>query len=593
MWYLEQMQKNLTESDKRRLSEIYAPVVVAVQPDDSRRGLCVMPDGEIRYYGVEGKKHCWAKDGRSVYLSSYNGLDWTRHDAPEGSAPVLNMGVVQTGYPAMGAAVRIPWSGRYVTAVSWDSGERRGTWAELSEIGPGDEEPRLVKICDEVCGDLFQPVILESRHRLIVTTYLRTDGNYFPRVLISDDDGEHWKIVPLHPTPMHTVVYPHRGLRWQNNGSEPNLTELPDGRLMLLARTSLDYFYVYYSDDCGDHWTEGEPSLFHGTLTTSFLLKLSDGRVICFWNNTRPLAEPNHDLTWPPVGSGVKQGRGEDAFTNRDVNHAAISGDGITWKGFRELALNEVRGASDFRVKGGSASSGDKSVHQFQALELPMGKILVAYGQNAIARRMAVFDVNWLYETSRTEDFSRGMEHISTHLFVKSLSDSHIGKGYNGHCAWNRTDGALLVPDPDCTGGEVLQICRVHDERIVSELQGMVWNFPASANGTLTMELRIEGAGVHARLCDHWINPSDEYTGLYAAYDFELDTRVMPRGTWCTVAAEIKDGTASVFCDGKPLFAVPQRLPAPTGISYLHLQTMAEGTDFRGTLVRRLEYHGE
>lgn len=58
-------------------------------------------------------------------------------------------------------------------------------------------------------------------------------------------------------------------------------------------------------------------------------------------------------------------------------------------RAIRELALNGVRNAADFRVKGGSKSSIDKSVHQFQALELSFGKILVSYGQNAIARRPA------------------------------------------------------------------------------------------------------------------------------------------------------------------------------------------------------------
>ena len=152
MWYLEKLRHNLTESETRRLKAIREPTVVAVQPDDSRRGLCVMPDGELRYYGVEGKTHCWAADGRSVYLASRSGLDWTRHEGPEGSAPVLSTGAVQTGFAAMGAAARIPWSGRYVTVVTWPSGERKGTWAELSDEGPGDTAPRLVRICGEVCG---------------------------------------------------------------------------------------------------------------------------------------------------------------------------------------------------------------------------------------------------------------------------------------------------------------------------------------------------------------------------------------------------------------------------------------------------------
>jgi len=588
MWYLEKMKENLTESDKRRLAKVFAPVVVGIQPDDSRRGLCVMPDGEIRHYGVEGKTHCWKQDGYSVYLASKNGLDWTRHEGPEGSAPVINMGVVQTGTVAMGAATRIPWSGRYVTLVSWRDGERKGTWAELSDIGPGDTNPKLVKISDTVFGDLFQPVPLIHKKRLIVTTYV-VDSEYHPYVIVSDDDGESWKPIPLKSTPKHTPVYPHRGMRWQNNGAEPNMAELPDGRLMLLARTSLDYFYIYYSDDHGDTWTDGEPSIFHGTLTTPFLLRLSDGRILCFWNNARPLAEPNHDLTWPPVGNGVKNGFGEDAFTNRDVNHVAITSDGVNWTGFRELGLDEIRNASDFRVKGGSYTSADKSVHQFQALELPNNKILVAYGQNIASRRMAIFDLDWLYATERSEDFKLGLENVSTHMFVKSLSDSHLGRGFNGHCAWNRTDGALLIPDPDFTGGEVLQICRVHDERLVSERQGVVWNFPAMHKGTITLEIRVEGSGVHTRLCDHWINPSDEYAGLYAGYDFELDARVLTPGVWHTVTIAFDEAWATVCCGEKTLFTVPRRVETPTGLSYIHLQTMAEGCDFKGTLIRKIE----
>ena len=590
MWYINKIQENLTESDRRRLARIFAPTIVATQPDDSRRGLCVMPDGEIRYYGIEGKTHCWHKDGISVYLASRNGLDWSRHEGPEGSAPVNSCGMVQTGTIAMGAAARAPWSGRYVTVVTIGEGEMRGTWAELSDIGPGDTSPRMVKITDEVCGDLFQPVALTTMHRMLVTTYVTKDGNYFPRVLITDDDGETWHTVLIKPTPKHTAVFPHRGVRWQNNGSEPNLCELPDGRLMLLARTSLDYFYVYYSSDHGESWTDGEPSCFHGTLTTPFLLRLSDGRVICFWNNNRPLAEQNHDRTWPPISNGTKNGFGEDAFTNRDVNHAAITSDGIHWTGFREIALDEVRGASDFRVKGGSATSADKSVHQFQALELPDGKILIAYGQNSITRRMAIFDVNWLYEKERVEDFQLGLEHITTHLFVKSLCESHIGKGFNGHCAWNRTDGALLVPDPDCTGGEALQICRVHDARLVSELQGAVWNFPAADAGEIRLTMRVEGAGIRVRLCDHWMNACDEYVGLYACYDFELDARELEPGMWHEVTIAFGDGCAAVSASGKCLYTVPMKNPAPTGISYLHMQTMAEGTDFDGTLIRRMEF---
>ena len=152
------------------------------------------------------------------------------------------------------------------------------------------------------------------------------------------------------------------------------------------------------------------------------------------------------------------------------------------------------------------------------------------------------------------------------------------------------TDGALLVPDPDCTGGEALQICRVHDERLVSELQGAVWNFPAADAGEIRLTVRVEGAGIRVRLCDHWMNACDEYVGLYAAYDFELDARELEPGMWHEVTIAFGGGEAAVSAGGKLLYTVPMKNPAPTGISYLHMQTMAEGTDFAGTLIRRMEF---
>ena len=90
MWYLDRIKANLTEADRRRLNAVYEPFVAAVPPDDSRRGLCVMPNGELRCYGVEGRTHGKREGGRMIYLYSRNGLDWTRGDAPEDAAPVAS-----------------------------------------------------------------------------------------------------------------------------------------------------------------------------------------------------------------------------------------------------------------------------------------------------------------------------------------------------------------------------------------------------------------------------------------------------------------------------------------------------------------------
>ncbi|MBQ4321946.1 MAG: hypothetical protein IJC35_06865, partial [Oscillospiraceae bacterium] len=50
--YLKKMEARLTADRKDMLQRIWAPVVVAVPLSDSRRDVCIMPDGEIRSYGM-------------------------------------------------------------------------------------------------------------------------------------------------------------------------------------------------------------------------------------------------------------------------------------------------------------------------------------------------------------------------------------------------------------------------------------------------------------------------------------------------------------------------------------------------------------
>lgn len=588
MWYLEKMRELLTASDAERLKSIYEPTVVGVQLEDSRKSICVMPDGEIRTYGytdqkvIAGENVYFDPTARKCYLSSRNcGLDWSFHYCDNS---------------VMGASARIPWSGRYVTVFSKPDHPVSGTFVRISDIGPDDPSPREYKLCDRVYGDAFQPVALEKTKRLIATAqYIDPETyNYTPTLFISDDDGESWKIIHLKSTPRHEVVYPDKGPRWNNNGSECTVCEMPDGKLMVLARTSLDCLYVYYSSDGGDTWTDGEPSRFHLTNTTPFLLKLADSRVVLFWNNTRPLATPDYYTQQIPVHKAVFEARGEYAFTNRDANHVAITSDGDSWTGFREMFLNSIRNCPDYRVKGGIMSSRDKSSHQFQAIELPYNKVLVAFGQHHIARKMMIFDLDWLYEKEHHEDFQTGLDHVTTHLFVKSYSGSYTNKGFAGHCAFNRINGALLVPDPDYTGAEALQICRIHDKRLLSELQGAVWNFPASKKGEVKLKLRVVGEGVNIRLCDYHMNAGDEHVGYWANIDLRLDADLLPKDEWCDVRIMFDTEVgAEVYNGDKLMFKVNMNRPSENGLSYVHIQTAAVDEDFDGTLIGRFDFKAE
>ena len=161
----------------------------------------------------------------------------------------------------------------------------------------------------------------------------------------------------------------------------------------------------------------------------------------------------------------------------------------MTWKGFRELALCGARNSADFRQLGNAPDQEhDKSVHQTQLLELDCGKVLLSLGQNVAVRRMIVFDPDWLLETERHDDFRNGFAGLSNHLYVRSMAGGN--RGWAGHCAFNRVPGALLVRDPESTREtrrELLQLCRVRDLRLVSDRQGIVWNFPAAMPGSSSL----------------------------------------------------------------------------------------------------------
>ena len=55
-YYIKNMEKRLTDEERKLLKAIYAPQVVAVPLSDCGRSMCVTPDGEIRLYGLINKK---------------------------------------------------------------------------------------------------------------------------------------------------------------------------------------------------------------------------------------------------------------------------------------------------------------------------------------------------------------------------------------------------------------------------------------------------------------------------------------------------------------------------------------------------------
>ncbi|MCQ2388514.1 MAG: glycoside hydrolase [Kiritimatiellae bacterium] len=553
-----------------------APRVVGVPPCYAVRDMCRTADGEIRHYGRR------ETNGRAqrVYVASRDGENWTVHVADPRDP---------------GAMVQSPWSGDWICFTGMDP-----VTLVRSKKGPGDVAAERVAMPWKSL-ELRQLIPLRSRKRWVaafsdVLCDAERGGRYHSTVCWSDDDGRTWKRVDLAPVPGVPRLSPgDKRPHWFSDGCEPSVAELADGTLKLVVRTSGEHAAFYESRDGGETWSEGRPDpAFWQANTMPYFFRLRDGRLLFIWNNTAML--PTLGLeNYPELGEGERSGQWETVFTNRDALHAAISDDdGNTWRGFRELILNPVRNASDFRELGaGAGEEHDKSVHQTQALELDDGTVLLACGQNAAARRFVKFDPDWLLETARREDFSRGLEAISHHLFVKSLSGGWRGRDM-GHCAWERVPGALLVREPETgrgTNRQCLQVCRIRDPRLVSDRQGAAWNFPAARRGRVELECRVDGAGFRLSLSDHWFNPCDETSPGRSPFTRAFTAADLPAGQWHRLAVEWDEdaGVGFVAVDGVHVASQELAGRPKFGLSYLHLQALADGHDPQGAYFRSFD----
>ena len=145
---------------------------------------------------------------------------------------------------------------------------------------------------------------------------------------------------------------------------------------------------------------------------------------------------------------------------------------------------------------------------------------------------------------------------------------------------------ALLVPNLDDLHKEALQVCRIEDERLVYEKQGVVWNFPAARQGTVKVDLKVVKSGVRISLCDCWYNPTDERAGI----DAPVSLDITESDGWKTVLIEYDtDKMRAKVTVGSAEYGIKLKKSAPNGLSYLHIQTLAEKQDLEGTLISSFE----
>lgn len=536
------------------------PRVVATPPADAGRGLVRVSATEIRHYDGDRKSP-------GYLVSRDNGETWNYEKAGPGYPP--NYGGIPKEAPAFG---KNPKTGEFVRVqpikdhVFLSQGGLDGKWVAVTKDGKtSDNWARERDKLLTIPGIMRTPLFIDGGRRLVLPAH--SGGT---TMWLSDDGGLNWRKSKTEiKSPPHTIGGIHKGLRWQNSGVEATVVELRNGTLWALVRTSQDYHYESFSRDRGETWSKAAPSRFAGTLTMPTLGRLADGRLLALWTNQAAL---------PEVSTAT--GRGEDAFTNRDTLHAAVSADeGKTWRGFREVGLDEHRARSDYATWGGPEDRGN---HQAEFVSLDKDRTLIAYGQHKNHRRLVIMDNRWLLEKARKGDFSQGAGDWIHHTYEP------VPKG---HCSYNRKLAATVVNHPTKPGMRVLDIGFLDDPELVNAKSGAdyraggaAWNFPAGSVGKATVRFRLPAgsAGVHLSLMDRLFNACDRTAPDFAAYTVRLAPggNGMKPDTDHTLDLDWTGTSSGASCrltlDGKPAGSLPLKKPAPNGLSYLHFISAAD-----------------
>jgi len=563
------------------LEQIYEPVFVGRPTDNAFNGMVKLSDGELRHYGFEGS---WNNPSSHIYINSTDdGLTWNKK--------VITDPELFTN-ENMPPASLSPWSGDFIRLIS----NKEGTFVLRSSNGI-DGPYKKIRIDEDQHDMIRQPLFLTKMRRMLITCgrSLVHDGMEVMQscVYYSDDDGHTWGISYVPVGPRFITEWPHKKPRWQNYAIEPTIIELHDGRIWMLLRTSMDRLYESFSTDHGTGWSDPVPSRFYSTITMPTLFRLQDGRLLLFFCSTTPLPEEDRSAD-TSLNEAQKTGLWDDVFTNRDVIHAAISdNDGKSWKGFRELYLNPLRNEGDFATSGGKDVSLDKSVHQSQAVELPHGKVLVAFGQHPLVRAMVIFDPDWLYETERSDTFADGLKNWSTFKYIN---------GIRGHCAYNRDPGPFLIENPVNKDCKALQIRHIINNKFVCDVDGAVWNFPASSKGSFKTRIYLKpgGKGGRISLIDRWFNPVDTMTYRYSMYSLKFDGDgntssglLLKPGKWIDLTFEwddLRSGSCTLKIDAEPqIFSLPLNFHSENGINYVHFQSVTKEEDQEGYLIETVK----
>ncbi|RRB07474.1 sialidase family protein [Larkinella rosea] len=341
-------------------------------------------------------------------------------------------------------------------------------------------------------------------------------------VLLSDDNGQNWK-----PSADQLQVEIDGSMPVRYGGIEPNVLELADGRLWMLIRTNKGQLYESFSTDRGRSWQSAQPSRFISSDSPAELLRLSDNRIVLFYNGNQRWDNPR-----------------SYAAGGREVLHAAVSRDeGKTWKGFREVLTTP---------SAQQKATSDRGTAYASAAETIAGKVAFVAGQGE-AKAMVLFDPDWLEQAEVRDDFSAGL--VQWTLYD---ADSLI----------------RLTPDPK-TGQNALLVTAGSGKTNAAAL----WNFPATAQGTLKVELELplDSPVVSLMLTDHFSVSTDSKAADHAVVGFVFKPANRPgkppknRRTVLEIRWNSAENKANLYVNGRLAAQSDFHRRPGCGLNYLRI----------------------
>ena len=360
-------------------------------------------------------------------------------------------------------------------------------------------------------------------------------GRFSSSAAYSDDDGDTWH------TSSSELKEPTAYIG-ADGGIEPIVIQRKDGSVWMLIRTQDDYFFQSNSAD-GSNWSLPLPTPIISSDSPAGLLRLKDGRILLFWNNTQRYSYANG---------------------GRAVLHAAVSSDeGRTWRGYREVARNPL-------CVEPPPPNGDHGVTYTVPALTKEGDAVTSLSTGPGGGEYILhLNPNWLDETVQKDDFSSGLDQWST-----------FG-----------TRGVSLAPNPNQPGKMALEIRKADPEWPAAA----VWNYPMGRKGDLRLRLLLKPgfAGARIGITDHFSVPLDPLDVNYNLYNLAIgsagevsSSSRLRLGHWYTVDIEW-DGDKSqarVIADGKFIADIPQTRMS-VGASYLRVVSTAPAGPDAGLLI--------